>query len=114
MAILPALGRKLVKVNKVHVQKGGGLPDGERVPMAFQPFVPVVPSLFRYLRHLRVLPLNSFFVLILLAALGLCCYMQAFSSSSKRGLLSSWEGYVGFSMQWLLLLWITDYRTCRL
>lgn len=59
MAILPALGRKLVKMNEVHVQKGGGLTDGERVPVAFQSSVPVIPSLFRYLRHLRVLPINS-------------------------------------------------------
>ena len=54
--MLPALGRKLVKVNEVLVQKGGGLTDGERVPVAFQSFV---PSLFRYLRHLRVPPINS-------------------------------------------------------
>ena len=78
-------------MNEVHVQKGGGLTDGERVPVAFQSSVPVIPSLFRYLRHLRVLPINSLKKKkLLLAALGLCCYMQAFPSSSERGLLSSW------------------------
>ena len=36
-----------------------------------------------------------------LAALGLCCCLQAFSTCSKRGLLSS---CTGFSLRWLLLL----------
>ena len=45
-----------------------------------------------------------FIFLLSLAALGLHCCAWAFSSCGERGQC------VGFSLSWLLLLWITGYR----
>ena len=52
-----------------------------------------------------------FFLILILAVLGLHCCVQAFSSCAEWGLLPSW---VGLSLQWLLLLWSTDSRVCGL
>ena len=48
------------------------------------------------------------FIYLFLAALGLRCCVQAFSSCGERGYSSSW--CVGFSVQWLLLLHSTGSR----
>ena len=90
MAILPALGRKLVKMNEVHVQKGGGLSGG----LAFQSSVPVVPSLFRYLRHLRVLPIKS------LKKKNYCWLLWVFVATCRISLVAARGGYslVGWGM----------------
>ena len=50
-----------------------------------------------------ILFLNFILFIYFLAALGLRCYAQAFSSCGKRGLLFV-TVCVGFSLQWLLLL----------
>ena len=53
--------------------------------------------------------LNLFYLIIyLLAALGLCCCAQAFSSCSEWGY--SLLRCMGFSLQWLLLLWSMGSR----
>ena len=46
---------------------------------------------------------------LFLAALGLCCCAQAFSSCGAQASL-----YGGFSLWWLLLLQSTDHRARRL
>ena len=50
-------------------------------------------------------PESLYFIIIilLLAALGLHCYLQAFSSCPEQGLLSSCDAQA-YSLQWLLLL----------
>ena len=81
-------------MNEVHVQKGGGLTDGERVPVAFQSSVPFVPSLFRYLRHLRVLPINSFL------KKNYCWLLWVFVATCRLSLVAARGGYslVGWGM----------------
>ena len=53
-------------------------------------------------------PLTVFFICSFLAALGLCCFAQDFSSCSERGYSLLW--CMGFSLQWLLLLQSTSSR----
>ena len=48
-----------------------------------------------------------------MAALGLCCFVQAFSSCSEWRLLSSLRS-VAFSVRWRLLLWTVGCGVCGL
>ena len=60
------------------------------------------PLRLRLLDSRAVLSFLNFIIVVVLAALGLCCCMQAFSSRSEKGYPPLW--CVGFPLPWLLLL----------